>query len=211
MRDITSIDFDKIAVVLVDLQRGYCDPSSDAAIKLNWDVQDANRVCQAHVPFLAALRTTLRPAQIIWLRMEEAPETYAKNTSYGPHRANDFVSLCVRGTPGHDYHIIQPAPEEAQFLKFHPSGFSNKNFRAYLEDHEIKQLAFTGVVSSRCVNATVVAASALGYECVLINNLISGPTEHQIEMNEHVKLTTFFYAQAVESDRFLNHLRNRAF
>jgi nicotinamidase-related amidase len=209
MRDIELLNPKRLAVVLVDLQRGYCDPNSDAAQKLKWDVSDADRICRAHVPFLKSLRKILPPEKIIWLRMEEAPETYAPNTSYGPHCAKDFVSLCVRGTAGHDYHMVHPGPNEPQFLKFHFSGFNNKDFGSHLEKTGVTQLAFTGVVSSRCVNATVVTASALGYECLLIKDLISGPKSLQLEMAEHEKMTTFFYAQSISADKFLSELTTK--
>jgi nicotinamidase-related amidase len=207
MRDIRNLNPEKVAVVLVDLQRGYCDPNSDCAQLLGWDVKDADRVCRDHIPFLASLRQLLPSKQIIWLKMEEAATTYAPNAAYGPHLGDEvFAPLCVRGTSGHEFHVVIPVEGEPQFLKFHPSGFSNKEFRNYLEANGITQLVFTGVVSSRCVNATVVTASSFGYECVILNDLISGPTKLADEMREHEKVTTFFYAKPMKADDFIQYL-----
>lgn len=208
MRSSELINLQKIALVLVDLQRGYCDPHSDMARLLGWDVSDADKICHAHVPFLEAVRKLLPPKRILWLKMEEAEATLAENMAYGPHLGADvFVPLCVRGTPGHDFHIVQPAAGEPQFLKFHFSGFHSEEFRDHLKREGITQLAFTGVIRSRCVNATVIAASALGYECVLIDDMISGPRNLEIEMQEHGKLTKFFYAPPVQSGDFLRLLQ----
>ena len=112
----------------------------------------------------------------------------------------------MRGTPGQEFHVVAPVKDEPQFLIFHPSGFSNKEFRDYLEVNELTQLVFTGVVGSRCVNATVVTASSLGYECVMLNDLISGPAKFTDEMREHEKLTTFFYAQSIKANDFIRRL-----
>lgn len=207
MRDIRNLNPGKVAVVLVDLQRGYCDPNSDCAQLLGWDVSGADQVCRDHVPFLAALRQLLPPSKIVWLRMEEAAETYAPNAAYGPHLGDDvFAPLCVRGTPGHDFHIVSPAEGEPQFLKFHPSGFSDRAFRDYLEEIGATQLVFTGVIGSRCVNATVITASSLGKDCVMLTDLISGPAKLADEMREHEKVTTFFYAQPLSANDFIQHL-----
>lgn len=209
MRALERMDHKKIAVVLVDLQRGYCDPASDFAIKMGWDVSDADRVCREHVAFLESIRKILPPEQIIWLKMEEADDTFAANMAYGPGLSRGtFVPLCVRGTSGHDFHIVQPAPFEPQFLKFHFSGFHSEEFRNYLPMHGITQLAFTGVLRSRCVNATVIAASSLGYECILVDDLVSGPSNLQVEMQEHGKMTNFFYAQPIQSADFIERLQH---
>ncbi len=206
MQNIERLNPEKLAIVVVDLQRGYCDPTSDAAQKLKWDVSDAERVCQAHLPFLARLRRLIPAKRIIWLKMEEAAGTFAPNMHYGPHRTEDFAPLCVRGTTGHDYHIVSPTPEEPQFLKYHFSGFNNPDLHAYLQKEGISQLAFTGVVASRCVNGTLIAATSLGYECILIEDLVSGPMTYKTEMDAHLKMTTHFYALPLNSNRFLDYL-----
>jgi nicotinamidase-related amidase len=174
-------------------------------VKLGWDVRDADRVCHAHAGFLAELRQLLPAERIIWLKMEEAALTYAANTVYGPGH-KDFVELCVRGTEGHDFHVISPMAGEAVFLKFHPSGFSNLDFANYLKEKGIMQLVFTGVLQSRCVNATLITASSMGFECVALVNLLAGPAHLADEMKEHAKLTRFFYALDLNSKDFLARL-----
>lgn len=139
--------------------------------------------------------------------MEEKAETYASNTFYGPHR-KEFVELCVRGTKGHDYHVVRPEKGEAEFLKFHPSGFSSKDFSRYLEEHGITQLVLTGVITSRCLNATVVAGSALGYECVIVEDLTAGPSHLSDEITQHLNLTCAFYAQRVSSGQFISKMND---
>ena len=213
MRTPALIDPARIAVVLVDLQRAYCDPASDAAARLGWEVSAAEQVCRAHGPFLESLRALLPPERILWLAMEESPITYATNTAYGPALApdptrNSFVALSIRGTPGHDFYLVRPAANEPVFLKVHPSGFSNLDFRLHLDAYQITQLALTGVIGSRCVNATAITASSLGYQCLWIGDLIDGPAHLALEMKEHLKVTTFFYASLISSQDFVDLLTN---
>jgi nicotinamidase-related amidase len=208
MRNLSNLDWSKCALVVVDLQKGYCDPASDAAQRLGWDVAAAEEVCRAHVGFLNEVRKLLPPKQIIWFQMEEAAHSMAPNMHYGPERGDDvFVPLCVRGTAGHDFHIVSPAPDEPVFQKFHNSGFSNPEFRQHLADNKLTQLVTTGVVTSRCVNSTIVAASALGFENAVITGLVAGPAKLKTEMDEHLKVTTFFFAMPLTPEAFLDRLR----
>lgn len=204
MRNIKRLDPDKCAIVIVDLQKGYCDLESDCARLLGWDVSEADRVAERHVPFLNEARKIYRPEQIVWLHMEEHPDTNLPNVHYGPDPYNDiFVTLCVRGTEGHKFHRAEPQDGEPDFLKFHPSGFSNKDLDAYFKSKGITQLAFTGGISSRCVNATLITASALGYECILLEDLVCYPGHLTEEDRHHRAVTTLFYALALTSGDFL--------
>jgi nicotinamidase-related amidase len=216
MRSIELLDPSRAAALIIDLQRGYCDPMSDAARgPLGWDVTGADAVCRLHVPYVTELRTLLPPERIVWSQMEESPETYAPNNSYGAtgDRAHEFVPLCVRGTPGHDFHIVAPSPGEHRVFKVQHSIFSSHTPEAasldgYLKRLGVSQLIFSGVLLSRCVNASVlVASNYLGYECVLLSDLTGGPKHLEAEMAEHLQTTGFFYANVRTSAEVLAQLR----
>jgi len=218
MRSLELLDPRKAAAIIVDLQRGYCDPTSDAAQEpLRWDVARADAICRLHVQYLTDLRTLLPAKQIIWSQMEEAPETYAWNYFYGPtgDRAHDFVPLCVRGTPGHDFHVVAPAPGEHHVFKIQHSIFSMHTPEAagldsYLKGLGVSQLIFSGVILSRCVNASVlVASSYLGYECIVLSDLTGGPKQLEEEMAQHLNVTGSFYANVRTSAEVLEQLRKK--
>ena len=206
MKSLSALDIKKSAIVIVDLQKGYCDPQSDCANLLGWDVSGADAVAQMHVDFLKTVREIYPSERVIWLRMEEAAHSYAQNTPYGPHLGDGFAELCVRGTAGHEYHIAKPQRGEPEFVKFHASGFSSKEFSRYLESQNITQLIFTGVIASRCVNATLVAASALGYGCIILNDLVAGPSHIPEEIEQHMKVTGMFYAVRTSSLQFIDKI-----
>ncbi len=208
MRSIEDLNIQKFGIVIIDLQKGYCAPGSDAERHLGWDVRDAEKVCMRHVPFLKALRKQLQPHQIIWFRTEERPETFARNLHVGAlMRAEE--ALCVIGTSGHDYHIVAPNPGEATFEKTHFNGFSVDAFKSHLASHGIEQLAFTGVVGSRCVSATATSAAERDMGCILITDLIGGPTKLKTEMKHHLNALSFS-ALPMRASNFLKVLKAKA-
>jgi nicotinamidase-related amidase len=206
MRSIEQLDPRKLAIVIVDLQKGYCDPTSDCAVRLGWNVKAAERVCHQHVTFLAAARKLLPPRRIIWLRMEEHPDTIAANLYYMGGIRRDEI-LCERGTPGHDFHIVRPKRGERKFLKFNFSGFSSDRFRHYLEGEGINQLAVTGVVTSRCRNATILGASERGYKVIALTDLMGGPKQLAAEMRGTNNFTHTLIAMPMHSREFIAHLQ----
>jgi nicotinamidase-related amidase len=212
MRDLKFLDPAKAALVLIDLQKGYCDPASDAAQRLGWDVTGAEEICKRHVPFLAEIRKILPASRILWVRMQESAETYAPNTPYGPDAPikspkDEFVELCKYGTTGHQYHIVEPAYGEKEFNKFHPSAFSSPSFTRYLQRNHITQLVFTGGIISRCLNATIHPASALGYDCLMVQGLLYAPKHLHAEATEHFNVLSAFHARVVTPKEVLVQLR----
>jgi nicotinamidase-related amidase len=189
------------ALLIIDLQRGYCDPESDMAQKLNWDVSQADQLCHDAVGFIDQVREHLPAHNIIWTRMSEAKglRGYADNSPYA--ESEDFVELCVEHTRGHGFHVVRPESGEPDLLKFHPSSFSKASFltfghpksrynkfnlEQYLEydgpvvfnkpdKQPIETVAAIGVIDSRCVNATLMGASERGFKCLTIDGLVGAP------------------------------------
>ncbi len=201
------IDASKTALVIIDLQRGYCDPTSDLFTKLGWDTHDAELVCRAHQPFLEKIREVLPPERIIWFQMEEHPSTTPQNLTFCNGKLCEEEALCVRGTEGHDFHIVGPCPGEAVFQKFHYNCFAVQEFRDYLQVQGIQQLSFTGVIGSRCVNSTIISAAERGFECIALTNLIGGPARFKDEIRIHMQVTTSLFAIPMLSDDFMNRLK----
>jgi nicotinamidase-related amidase len=182
------LDPKKTALVIIDVQKGYCKAGSDCTQPpLNWDVSAADNVCRAHIDFLTAVRTILPPENIIWTRMEETRSTYANNSPY--RESEYFVDLCVRGTEGHDYHLVEPQNGEVEMFKTHPSAFSvytsivqptaneGMDLHTYLQYLGVENVAGTGVIESRCVHSTFNGASERGYNCYALQDLMGAPVK----------------------------------
>jgi len=100
------------ALLIIDLEKGYCDPNSDMAnAPLNWDVSQADQLCHDAIGFINQTRRYLPAHNIIWTRMEEHQDSYAQNS---PYYFDDerFVDLCVRATEGYQYHLVAPNKDE---------------------------------------------------------------------------------------------------
>lgn len=218
------------AVIIVDLQKGYCDPEGDAAMRLQWNCKPLDEACKRHVPFLKELRDVLQPDHIIWARMEERRETAPLNL---PARVDpEFVPLCVRGTKGFEYHVVFPVEGEKEVFKTHPSAFhvdarlypvegkkgANDSFRNshgrlddYLKSIKVNVVAFTGVLGSRCVFGSIAGASILGYHCVCLDDLVAVPGGDDFALEEATHHITrgLFYAYSMTSRDFLDVLRDQ--
>lgn len=80
----------------------------------------------------------------------------------------------------------------------------------YLKVLRVSQPIFSGVIVSRCVNASVLVASTyLGYECVELTDLIGGPKQLEEEMERHLRVTGSFYANLRTSAEVLEQLRKK--
>ncbi|MGE4351228.1 MAG: cysteine hydrolase family protein [Bdellovibrionales bacterium] len=207
------------AVLLIDLQKGYCDPHGDAAQTLGWDCHPLHEVCQRHLPFIKKLRKILPAPHLIWARFEEHEDTMAPNI---PMKQDEvFHRLCLRGTPGFAYHLVSPLPLEAEVLKFHPSAF-HKDARVhmigapetneshslpdYLKSLNVDTLVFTGVLATRCVYGSILGASIFGFNCLCLSDLMAVPEGEvfQNELSAHEITRNMFYAYPFESEEFLS-------
>lgn len=203
MYSLESLDPAKLGLVIMDLQKGYCDPASDCATKIGWDVREAEAICEAHRSFLPQARKLLSPSRIMWFQMEEHPRSIAPNLRRSSGFLTEEESICIQGTTGHDFHLVQPATGEAVFQKFHPNGFTSAAFCDHLLRQGITQLAFTGVIGSRCVNATIISASERGFACMALTDLIGGPALFRQEMEIHLRVTTHLYALPLTAQEWM--------
>jgi nicotinamidase-related amidase len=75
---------------------------------------------------------------------------------------------------------VAPAEDEAVIVKNYPNSFLATDLSERLENSEAKRVAFCGMMTSMCVDATVRAAADLGLEPVLIDDACAAPDlEHR--------------------------------
>jgi nicotinamidase-related amidase len=75
---------------------------------------------------------------------------------------------------------VAPAEGEAVIVKNYPNSFLQTDLSERLENSEAKRVAFCGMMTSMCVDATVRAAADLGLEPVLIDDACAAPDlEHR--------------------------------
>ena len=87
---------------------------------------------------------------------------------------------------------VAPKAGEKTFVKRINSAFGNKEFTAYLEEAEDKQLMIVGLQTNFCIDATVKSAFERGYDVILPegtnstfdNPYMTGKTTYEYYMNE---------------------------
>lgn len=87
----------------------------------------------------------------------------------------------VPGSTGADTNsTVAPAQGEAVIVKNHPNSFLHTDLAQRLESAGAKRVAFCGMMTSMCVDATVRAAADLGLEPVLVDDACAAPDlEHR--------------------------------
>ena len=223
------------ALLVVDLQKGYCSPDSDAACGvLKWDVRPMEELCQRTVPFVEKVREVLPAAHIIWARMEEHEGTMAKSLHMSSDQ--DFVRLCVRGTPGFDYHIVEPKADETELFKTHYSAFHvgarahtigqnnklvvsgmhkgrhysrPKNLHGVLQMLGITTVATCGVLASRCVHGSEIGGTIFDYRVIHLSDYVAVPAGKVFarEAKEHGLTRDLLYTPSITGAQFLAELK----
>jgi nicotinamidase-related amidase len=87
----------------------------------------------------------------------------------------------VPGTPGAETHpSVAPADGEPVVVKNHPNSFLHTDLAERLESLGAGRVAFCGMMTSMCVDATVRAAADLGLDALLLDDACAAPDlEHR--------------------------------
>jgi len=144
------------ALVVIDIQNEYF---AGGAVPL----PHADRAAAQAAVAIAAARAA--GVQVIHIRHEE------------PESDQYFVP----GSRGAETNIaVTPAAGEPVIVKHFPNSFLQTDLAARLEAAGASRVAFCGMMTSMCVDATVRAAADLGLEPVLIDDACAAPDlEHR--------------------------------
>jgi nicotinamidase-related amidase len=177
-----SVDTATAALLVIDMQRDFCDPQGwDAASGLDVSAPAAVVDPVAEVIGLAraagieVLHTREGHAEDLSdcppVKLEHAGACGAPIGSYGP-----LGPFLVRGSEGH---AIDPrcAPHggEPVIDKTGKDAFVGTELRQALEERRIETLFFCGVTTECCVQSTFRTAADLGYRCVVLADACASP------------------------------------
>jgi ureidoacrylate peracid hydrolase len=176
-----SLDTGRTALVVVDMQNGFCKKGGTFDVLGVLDEDKAKRVIETDRKVIEALRAA--GIKVVYLRMAYRPDL--SNTG-GPESPNYWKELAVvkmRQDPkfkgrfltigGWDWQIVDElAPQEGDIIvdKNRYSGFSNTELEAVLRTHNIKHLLFIGVATNVCVESTLRDAYFHEYFPVLVSD-----------------------------------------
>ncbi len=144
------------ALVVIDIQNEYF---PGGALALPHAERAASRAAEA----IAAARAASVP--VVHIRHEE------------PESDEWFVP----GSRGAETHAaVAPAEGELVVVKHHPNSFIETDLAERLAAFGASRVAFCGMMTSMCVDATVRAAADLGLEPVLVDDACAAPDlEHR--------------------------------
>jgi ureidoacrylate peracid hydrolase len=176
----TAFDPSTTALIVVDMQNGYCSPGGYFS-HLGVDLAPTQQV----IPAVAELVRTVRDAgvQVIWLQngwdaeQKEAGGPGSVNQLKGNSlklmrkRPELYGTLLTKGT--WDYELVKElTPEGADIVIPKPrySGFAGTQLDSILRSRRIQTLLVCGVATNVCVESTIRDAFFLEYYPVLIRD-----------------------------------------
>lgn len=140
------------ALVIIDIQQDYFPGGA-------YPLVEPEAAARAAARLLAAFRQADEPVihiQHVW----DAPD----------------AAFMRPGTAGIEIHpLVAPAGDEPVVRKESPNAFLNTDLEARLRDISPDELVIVGMMSSMCVDATVRAASDLGFAVTVAHDACAAP------------------------------------
>jgi nicotinamidase-related amidase len=88
----------------------------------------------------------------------------------------DDAEFFSPGTPGIEIHdAVRPLDGEPVVQKEHPNSFRETDLERRLRAAGVSDLVVAGMMTSMCVDATVRAASDLGFGCTVVHDACAAP------------------------------------
>jgi len=171
-----SVDIDRTALVIIDMQRDFLEPGGFGAALGN----DVSRLKAAVAP----CREVLAAARGAGLLVIHTREGHRPDLSDAPplkvERGDPAMRIgapgpmgriLVRGEPGHDIiPELYPIAGEPVIDKPGKGAFYQTDLELMLKNRSIETLLVCGVTTEVCVNTTVREANDRGFRCVVISD-----------------------------------------
>jgi biuret amidohydrolase len=186
-----TIDLDRTALIIIDMQRDFLEPGGFGAALGN-DVAKLKVAVEPCRNVLAAFRRS--GGLVIHTREGHRPDL-----SDAPRHKTDrgdpalrigapgpMGRILVRGEPGHDIiSELYPLPSEPVIDKPGKGAFYQTDLDLMLRNRGIETLLVCGVTTEVCVNTTVREANDRGYRCVVLADCCASyfPEFHEFGLN----------------------------
>jgi nicotinamidase-related amidase len=182
-----SIDLEKTALVIIDMQRDFLEPGGFGAALGN----DVTRLQAAVAP----CRAVLAAARKAGLLVIHTREGHRPDLSDAPPlkvargdpalrigAPGPMGRILVRGEPGHDIiPELYPIAGEPVIDKPGKGAFCQTDLELMLRNRGIETLLVCGVTTEVCVNTTVREANDRGFRCIVLSDCCASyfPEFHQ--------------------------------
>src|SRR6202045_1056104 len=171
-----SVDLDKSALGIIDMQRDFLEPGGFGAALGN----DVSRLQAAVAPCREVLAAARRVGMLVIHTREghrpdlsDAPPHKVERGEPAPRigAPGPMGRILVRGEPGHDIiPELYPLKDEPVIDKPGKGAFYQTDLELMLRNRGIDTLFVCGVTTEVCVNTTVREANDRGFRCVVLSD-----------------------------------------
>ena len=210
------------ALVLVDIQRDFCDESGLFSRRGN-DIASMRRSVAKTRLLLASARKT--GCAIVFIKSEYGPLTRGAGSAYrypgavhggstvtlsaadfarGPGYSSTYAEICSAGTAGAEFlDDLSPHADDAIVLKRRFSAFADTYLDAYLRRKSIKSLVIAGVTTNCCVESTVRDAVFKDFHVVVADDCVAAPGIEQEFHRTSLEMIRCYFARVVPSSEVI--------
>jgi len=183
-----SIDLDKTALVIIDMQRDFLEPGGFGAALGN----DVSRLRAAVEPCRAVLAAARRAGLLVIHTREGHRPDLSDAPPLKVNRGDPALRIgargpmgriLIRGEPGHDIiPELYPIAGEPVIDKPGKGAFCQTDLELMLRNRGIETLLVCGVTTEVCVNTTVREANDRGFRCIVLSDCCASyfPEFHQV-------------------------------
>jgi nicotinamidase-related amidase len=169
-----TIDLDKAALLIIDMQRDFLEPGGFGAALGN----DVSRLQMAVGPCREVLGAARRRGMLVIHTREGHRSDLADAPPLKVNRGDParrigapgpMGRILIRGEPGHDIiPELYPKPGEPVIDKPGKGAFYQTDLELMLKNRAIDTLLVCGVTTEVCVNTTVREANDRGFRCIVL-------------------------------------------
>ena len=181
------VDLNRTGVIVIDMQNDFCAAGGWFDAKGD-DIEPMRRP----IPVLNVLLPDLRDAgvTVLWLNwgnradlanlppsVFHAGKPAGEGFAYGDATPAGRGPILERDSWGAAViDDLSVDPGDVVVLKSRFSGFADNELDSVLRNRAITTLVFTGINTDRCVLATLMDASFLGYDCIFVEDACATPS-----------------------------------
>jgi len=205
-----SVDLDRTALVIIDMQRDFLEPGGFGAALGN----DVSKLQAAVAPCRAVL-TTARDRGLLVIHTREghrpdltdAPRLKVErgDPAWRMGAPGPMGRILVRGEPGHDIiAALYPQTGEPVIDKPGKGAFYQTDLDLMLRNRGVETLLVCGVTTEVCVNTTVREANDRGYRCIVLGDCCASyfPEFHEMGL-KMIKAQGGIFGWVSDSDNAL--------
>jgi len=132
------------------------------------------------IPLERSLEATTKTQAVLQaFRDQKLPVVHVQHISTQPDAA--YLLPCTKGAEF--YSSVQPSKNETVIKKHYPNSFKDTSLFTHLTKNNIKHLVICGMMTQSTIDATVRAATDLGFSCTVLQDACAA---RQLEFNHTV-------------------------